>query len=699
MTVFIQEPGQSPRELDLAEVNCLLSAGLLDTESIAWTPGLEDWVPLHELPGIHMPIPPPFPSLTPASPVEATASSLQPSEATTNPILAYFLPIGRIGRGVWFWQNLLNSFAVGILVAPFAGSENIIAMTIGVSLVILWCYLILITSAKRLHDLNVSAWFCWIVLIFLFVFPFVLLFLLILSGTEGSNKYGSDPANTPVEKIAFTATKITIIVSFLVVLIILVSLIIPACSKALERGRAHQSSSAPQSEAVASSPQNQSISPSKDVPVSEPNIPETFDAKRIYQEASPRIVKIEVMDNLGHTVGQGSGVALGPSMSESSKKAPSILNVGTDILTNYHVIEDASFVIVETKDGQTLAANIVFFDRRSDLAIIRIPETIASTEIRISNSPEVGDKVAAIGHPLGLPLTISEGIISRAPDEKRGILQTTAAISHGSSGGGLFDSSGNLAGIIVAGSISNEAQNLNMAIWLNSERVKAIAKLRKGGAISFGSNLLSMDNIVGYYQWDSNCLPDEKFDWRDTYRKNTKFADYIKSFDLERELIEIKVLRPSLMKDEKFQSVIRRRYESFPKDPFACLAYLNIVEDKRQKELLLIEWLDRWPTYMFIFREVGMFYMQNNREEMIRIIFKIRDIIYEPSEDWRMMTDGWSRSQYGEYKLRVEEDRKNTIDRFNEVLLDFSREAENYGVSLDFSFISSLESIETKNSK
>jgi uncharacterized membrane protein YhaH (DUF805 family) len=102
----------------------------------------------------------------------------------------YFLPSGRIGRINWLMRNTINSTAFFTFIYLFA---LILPEELGLIVVIPYlCYLyvVLITSIKRLHDLNVTGWIVPIIFI-----PLVWLFLLILSGTRGGNKFGEKPEN------------------------------------------------------------------------------------------------------------------------------------------------------------------------------------------------------------------------------------------------------------------------------------------------------------------------------------------------------------------------------------------------------------------------------------------------------------------------------------------------------------------------
>ena len=122
------------------------------------------------------------------------------------------------------------------------------------------------------------------------------------------------------------------------------------------------------------------------------------------------------------------------------------------IVTNYHVIETGDVAIVKFPDGRVLSVDgVLAADKARDLAIIKIHGRSFRTVI-LGNSDrvEVGESVVAIGNPLSLESTVSNGIVSgMRTSEARGgkFLQTTAPISPGSSGGPLFNMEGEVIGI------------------------------------------------------------------------------------------------------------------------------------------------------------------------------------------------------------------------------------------------------------
>lgn len=157
------------------------------------------------------------------------------------------------------------------------------------------------------------------------------------------------------------------------------------------------------------------------------------------------------------TSGAGSGV---------------ILSKDGYIVTNNHVIEGASKVTVKTKDGKSYNADFVGTDKTTDLAVIKIKaENLTPAVLGKSSDLEVGDVAIAIGNPLGeLGGTVTSGIISaldreiNVDNQSMHLLQTSAAINSGNSGGGLFNDHGELVGIVNAKSGGENIEGLGFAI-------------------------------------------------------------------------------------------------------------------------------------------------------------------------------------------------------------------------------------------
>jgi len=171
------------------------------------------------------------------------------------------------------------------------------------------------------------------------------------------------------------------------------------------------------------------------------------------QEAAKRVASVVVVDEAGRPAGQGSGFFVDSQ--------------GT-LITNYHVIEKASGALVKTSGGAFyVVEGVLAEDAKHDLAVLKVAgRNFAFLPLGDSTKVKVGDRVIAIGSPLGLESTVSDGIVSgRRGESDSEVIQTSAPISPGSSGGVLLNSRGEVIGVttfmIVAG------QNLNFAIPSN----------------------------------------------------------------------------------------------------------------------------------------------------------------------------------------------------------------------------------------
>lgn len=166
---------------------------------------------------------------------------------------------------------------------------------------------------------------------------------------------------------------------------------------------------------------------------------------------SESVVMITLRDAVGTAVGSGSGVVI----SESGF-----------ILTNLHVAANGSSYRVrfENDEQEYAASGIVKYNQRLDLAVIGVDRRCVPIKPYLGNKLARGQRVVAIGSPLGLFNTVSDGIISAFRTRGNGtrMIQFTAPISSGSSGGAVLDMYGRLIGISTAG--FDEAQNINLAV-------------------------------------------------------------------------------------------------------------------------------------------------------------------------------------------------------------------------------------------
>jgi len=146
------------------------------------------------------------------------------------------------------------------------------------------------------------------------------------------------------------------------------------------------------------------------------------------------------------------------------------------ILTNNHVVEGQSTVKVTTSDKQQYDATVVGTDDKTDIAVLKIDASgLTPAVIGDSDGLVVGETAVAVGNPLGtLGGTVTDGIISALDREvtvnnqTMTLLQMSAAVSPGNSGGGLFNERGELVGIVNAKSGGSDVEGIGFAVPINT---------------------------------------------------------------------------------------------------------------------------------------------------------------------------------------------------------------------------------------
>ena len=193
-------------------------------------------------------------------------------------------------------------------------------------------------------------------------------------------------------------------------------------------------------------------------------VPGAISWQDVYEKVMPSVVSITSFD--GRSASTGTGV---------------IMDAGGYIITNAHVVEDAAQIRVLLTDGRELEARCVGADVLSDLAVLRVSAAgLIPAEFGDSDALRVGDEVIAIGDPLGVELrgTMTDGIISginrdlRSGSRTMTLLQTTAALNSGNSGGPLVNCYGQVVGIntMKIGDYASDAgvEDLGFAIPITS---------------------------------------------------------------------------------------------------------------------------------------------------------------------------------------------------------------------------------------
>ena len=173
-------------------------------------------------------------------------------------------------------------------------------------------------------------------------------------------------------------------------------------------------------------------------------------------ELANSVLFLELYDDADNVIGSASGVPLD----------------STTIATNCHVIDGTYKIIAYNSNGvaESEINTILAYSETEDLAILQCENELTVHPLKLGNSDAIkqGDKVFAIGYPLGLSNTLTDGIVSSRHKDNNGVdvLQITAPISPGSSGGALISEEGVVVGIVCA-SYEN-GQNMNLAIPSNN---------------------------------------------------------------------------------------------------------------------------------------------------------------------------------------------------------------------------------------
>lgn len=214
------------------------------------------------------------------------------------------------------------------------------------------------------------------------------------------------------------------------------------------------------------------------------------DWNSVVKKVSPALVSVRVRGSEGQSI--GSGV---------------VLNKEGDIITNHHVVHGGGSnleIQVLVNDSAVYNALVVKTDPKSDLAVIRLqspPSDLTPIAFGSSENLQQGDRVMALGSPLGLSNTVTDGIVSavdRPVSTRAGgtnsaptvisAIQTNAAINKGNSGGPLVDSSGRLVGINSSIATTGDSTgNIGIGFAIPADMVaKVVNHLKKGSEYPYG---------------------------------------------------------------------------------------------------------------------------------------------------------------------------------------------------------------------
>ena len=154
------------------------------------------------------------------------------------------------------------------------------------------------------------------------------------------------------------------------------------------------------------------------------------DFSGIIKEAAKSVVTVKT------DIAQGSGFIIKPT---------------GYVITNYHVLKNAGAASITTSGGEVKKVFLVGYNPEMDLALLKIQGNYPNLEFESSKNVEIGEKVIAIGNPLGLSFSVSEGIVSGknrvGENNLPAYIQTDAALNPGNSGGPLINTRGKVIGI------------------------------------------------------------------------------------------------------------------------------------------------------------------------------------------------------------------------------------------------------------
>ena len=256
--------------------------------------------------------------------------------------------------------------------------------------------------------------------------------------------------------------------------------------------------------------------------------------EEVFDKVKDSIVVVNTLDSKGKVKSQGSGVLL-----PSGK-----------IATNYHVVEGGtSYQVVRYK--QLVRATLYAEDEDKDICLLDA-KGIKGKPAQLGKAAElkVGVPVYAVGAPRGLDLSLSDGIVAQLRGGMPPLIQTTAAISPGSSGGGLFDSEGLLVGLTTL--YVEGGQNLNFAMpveWIDKIKPGRNTVAGGHGQTVWLKRAIALEKIEAWHDMIDWCRK-----WTETEPKNAEAWNNLGLFygNLERNDDAIDAYRQALRIKPKY---------------------------------------------------------------------------------------------------------------------------------------------------
>ncbi len=227
------------------------------------------------------------------------------------------------------------------------------------------------------------------------------------------------------------------------------------------------------------------------------------ESQKVAECVCPSVVHIHTLSRDGDVSPSGlSWRGLGKGrMPMDGQGSGFIIDKSGILVTNHHVVADAKEIHVSLSDGRKLDAQMIGFDRNTDLAVLRVEaEGLIAAEWGDSDKADVGSMVWAMGSPFGLTQSITSGILSGkhraglAGNVYQDFLQTDAAVNPGNSGGPLVDTRGRIIGVNSA-IVGDAYQGISFAIPSNLAK-DVVTSICKEGRMRRGWLGIRMDSVT-----------------------------------------------------------------------------------------------------------------------------------------------------------------------------------------------------------
>jgi serine protease Do len=227
----------------------------------------------------------------------------------------------------------------------------------------------------------------------------------------------------------------------------------------------------------------------------------------VAESLNPAVVNIEAITRAGSRrrrsqepgpLDEANPIPQGPGIVRPQSGSGFVIEDDGEILTNYHVIQNAERIMVKFSDGRSLQARVLGIDPDTDIALIKVDaKNLPVAPMGDSETLRVGEWVCAIGNPLAYEHTVTVGVVSYLgrklfDTSLDNYIQTDAAINFGNSGGPLINGRGEVVGINSA--ISQRASNIGFAVPINEARA-ILPQLKSDGRVARGYMGVTLSDV------------------------------------------------------------------------------------------------------------------------------------------------------------------------------------------------------------